>query len=362
MARSDTLRSEIAQLEKKNAGLNNDLAKAQKVANDASAAARRKQDQAGRSRSDSSRRTAMAGAEREAKKAADAQKRIATLQGKIANNTKAIATKRTFLRAAESAELRAQERQADSRRRKEKKHALEVARLSRPTAHVKYVAVQLPKPEPLRVLYLTASPEAVETTIEHPDGSIETNGVWLRVDYEVRQVKDMLRKSTYRDLVTIEHLPAASAMDLLEGLNNHRPHVVHFSGHASSLGLLLENDAGTDAGSELDFTLLARMLGATDDPPRLVVLNACESLDGADDLLQTVPTVIGMSDEINDASAVTFAARFYSGIASAQSVSTSVEQAKVAMMAASLDGAELPVLRTRDDVDPGDLVLVRPPG
>jgi hypothetical protein len=69
-----------------------------------------------------------------------------------------------------------------------------------------------------------------------------------------------------------------------------------------------------------------------------------------------------MSDEINDASAVTFAARFYSGIASAQSVSTSVEQAKVAMMAASLDGAELPVLRTRDDVDPGDLVLVRPPG
>ncbi|CAM5669511.1 CHAT domain-containing protein [Streptomyces viridochromogenes] len=362
MARSDTLRSEIAQLEKKNAGLNSDLAAAQKAANEASAAARKRQEQAARSRSDSSRRTAMAGAEREAKKAADAQKKIATLQAKIADNTKAIARKQTSLRAAESTELRAQDRQADSRRRQEKNHAREVARLSRPAAHVKYVAVQSPKPEPLRVLYLTASPEAVETTIEHPDGSIETNGVWLRVDYEVRQVKDMLRKSTYRDLVTIEHLPAATAMDLLEGLNNHRPHVVHFSGHASSLGLLLENDAGTDAGSELDFTLLARMLGATDDPPSLVVLNACESLDGADDLLQTVPTVIGMSDEINDASAVTFAARFYSGIASAQSVSTAVEQAKVAMMAASLDGAELPVLRTRDDVDPGDLVLVRPPG
>ncbi|WP_179382026.1 CHAT domain-containing protein [Streptomyces sp. SA15] len=91
------------------------------------------------------------------------------------------------------------------------------------------------------------------------------------------------------------------------------------------------------------------------------MLNACESLDGADDLLQAVPTVIGMSDEINDASAVTFAARFYAGIASAQSVSTAVEQAKVAMIAASLDGAELPVLKTRDDVDPGDLILVRPP-
>ncbi|CAL9324752.1 hypothetical protein SUDANB66_06626 (plasmid) [Streptomyces sp. SudanB66_2053] len=114
----------------------------------------------------------MVRAEREAKKAAGAQERIVTPQGKIANNTKVIAPKRTSLRAAESAELCGQERQARP--------------LSRPTAHVTYVAVQLPKPEPLRVLYLTASPGVVETAIEHPDGSIETYGVWLRVDYEVR--------------------------------------------------------------------------------------------------------------------------------------------------------------------------------
>ncbi|MEU8718245.1 CHAT domain-containing protein [Streptomyces sp. NPDC048663] len=107
------------------------------------------------------------------------------------------------------------------------------------------------------------------------------------MDFEVRQVKDMLCKSKYRDLVAVEHLPAATAMDLLEGLNNHRPHVVHFSGHASSLGLLMENDAGTPGGAALDFSLLARVLGAPDEPPRLVVLNACESLEGADDLRST---------------------------------------------------------------------------
>ena len=122
----------------------------------------------------------------------------------------------------------------------------------------------------------------------------------------------------------------------------------------------MENDEGSTRGDDLDFDLLARLLGATDDPPRLVVLNACESLAGADDLLQTVPTVVAMSSSIDDASAVVFAARFYSAIASAQSVSSALDQAKVAMEAASLGGSDLPEARARDDVDLSLLVLVQP--
>lgn len=159
----------------------------------------------------------------------------------------------------------------------------------------------------------------------------------------------------------MEHLPAATSMDLLNGLNDHRPHVVHFSGHASSLGLLMENDAGTPEGDDLEFDPLARLLGATDEPPRLLVLNACQSLAGAEPLLRTVPTVVAMADSIEDASAVVFATRFYAAIASAQSVASALEQAKVAMEAASLDDADLPHARARADVDLSTLVLVKPP-
>lgn len=361
MARSDTIRSDIARLEKKGSGLESDLAKARKALSDATAAAQRKQDQADRTRSDATRRSALSATERELKKVAEAQRKIGDLGGKIADNNKAIASKRQSLRTAEAQEQRTRDRQDEARRRKEKDHAREVARLSQPAPALRYIAVRPPRPAPLRVLYLTANPRSVETTVIHPDGSVETNGVWLRVDYEVRQVKDMLRKSKFRDLVTIEHLPAATAMDLLEGLNDHRPHVVHFSGHASAMGLLMEDDDGSPAGAGIDFGLLARLLGASDEPPSLLVLNACESLEGAEELLQTVPTVIGMSKAINDAAAVTFAARFYSAIASAQSVATAVEQAKVALLASSLDGAEMPEVRTRDGVDPGELILVRQP-
>lgn len=354
------LRSEIVRLKTKGAGLTRDLAKFREDARKAGAAAAKKRSEAGRTKSASTFKTAMSAVDREEKRAADCLKRAAEVEKKIADNDKMLAAKETQLASALKSEQQARDREDARRRTVEKNHARELAQLARPPAAVRYVEVQPPKPEPLRVLYLTANPEAVETTLVHPDGSVETNGVWLRVDYEVRQVKDQLKRSKYRDLVTVEHLPAATSMDLLEGLNEHRPHIVHFSGHANALGLLMEDDAGTTLGDGLDFDLLARMLGATDTPPQLLVLNACESLAGADDLLQTVPAVIAMSDEINDASAVVFAARFYSAIASAQSVASALGQAKVAMEAASLEGSHLPEARSRADVDLGNVILVRP--
>jgi CHAT domain len=139
-------------------------------------------------------------------------------------------------------------------------------------------------------------------------------GVWLRVDREVRDVKQRLRGSRYRDLVELEHKPAADFSKFVDGLNDHRPHVVHFSGHAHSGGIILE---ACDDQNERDFPFdqLARLLGATTDPPQLVVPNACESLDGADELLQIVPVVIGMADTIDDAAAIVFASYFYGAIA-----------------------------------------------
>lgn len=58
---------------------------------------------------------------------------------------------------------------------------------------------------------------------------------------------------------------------------------------------------------------------------------------GVDELLRTVPAVIRVSGVVDGLSAVTLAARFSPAMASAQTAATVVEQASVAMIAASLD-------------------------
>ncbi|WP_128970162.1 hypothetical protein [Rhodococcus opacus] len=77
MARSDTLRSEIARLQAKKGGLAEDIAKAEKTAATAREAARKKRDQASRSKSTTSLKSAMTAAEREDKKVAKAEKDVA---------------------------------------------------------------------------------------------------------------------------------------------------------------------------------------------------------------------------------------------------------------------------------------------
>lgn len=206
MARSDILRREIAGLESKGAGLTKDLAKHQEAANKASVVATRKRSEATKTKSDSIRRTATSAAEREEQKAANALKKVSDVQSKIAINNKSINSKRTSLSAALRDEQRASDREESRRQQKaksesqrhdrdeakrrqtEKQHAREVNRLSSPPTTIRYIEVHPPKPEMLRVLYLTANPESVEVTKQLSDGTLETTGVWLRVEVESRIV------------------------------------------------------------------------------------------------------------------------------------------------------------------------------
>lgn len=271
-------------------------------------------------------------------------KDLATAQTNLDRESRATAQREETKRKTTG---RAADRDDARRRQSEKNHAREVARLSSPT--VRYVhewrTVPAPEAEQLRVLYLTANPEQN-----------------LRTDAEVRGVQDQVRRALHRDLITIDYRPAATSDDLIAGLNDLRPHVVHFSGHAGDAALLFDNGSVEDPqGQDVPYDLLARALGATDVPPVLVVLNGCDTLAGAEVLLQSTAVIVAMASSISDLAASVFAAKFYAAIAAAQSVGTAVQQASVSVDLAGLDeGWKLDVI-ARTDVDTTQRVLVHAP-
>lgn len=243
-------------------------------------------------------------------------------------------------------QAREEQRADDRRRQQERAHASEIARLSRPT--VRYVhevhQVPTPRPEGLRILYLTANPE-----------------MNLRTEAEVRDVRAAVRKATHRDSIAVDFRPAATPEDLLEGLNETRPHVVHFSGHAGDAALLFDN-ASVEApeGREVPYDLLARALSATSEPPLLLVLNGCDTLLGAEALLDAVPIVVATAASISDLAASVFAARLYAAIAEAQPVAAAVAQGSVAVDFAGLAEGWKPTVIQRNGVNLEVQTLIEP--
>jgi hypothetical protein len=343
MSMTDSHRRELARLIEKEASLRKELQRHESDAAKANESAHRYADQARRASNISSMQSHLRSSQRETAKAIQAGNKAADISKKLADNARNQANRKRSLESSEKSDRQAQDREAGRRRQAEKAHAREIARLSVPTVH--YVQVKPPEPEKLRVLYLTSNPS-----------------MDLRTDTEIRQVQQALRGAKYRDMVTIEQRPAATFQDLIDGLNDVRPHVIHFSGHGGAETLLMDGGTiNTVTESQISFQLLVKALDATDSPPTLLVLNACDTLDGAEIILPAVPVVIGMSDNVLDVAAILFAQQFYAALASGQSVGSALKQTKVKIEAAMLDdtASELPHCVARDDVDISELVLVK---
>jgi hypothetical protein len=122
-------------------------------------------------------------------RAVEEDEKAATLSRKLG----ALASDLAGAEANLDREVRATARQAerdDARRRQaEKRDAQEIARISQPI--VRYVhevrTIPTPKPEILRVLYMTANPEKD-----------------LRTEVEVHDVDQAVRAATHRDLIKIQ--------------------------------------------------------------------------------------------------------------------------------------------------------------
>ncbi len=201
----------------------------------------------------------------------------------------------------------------------------------------------LKKRTPLNVLYLMSNP---------------TKKNALSLDKEVKAVKAEIRRSRFRDNIVLHQSGAADFKDILNGLNDHAPRIVHFSGHGNDAGLAM--DGGTVKRGKVSFVtfdLLGKVLAATQSPPDIVVLNACKSTGARRALLAVAKAIVVMENSVTDIAAVAFATQFYGAIASGQPLQAAYDQACAAVEFVSFSEAGTPSLIMASGVNAKKLFL-----
>lgn len=194
----------------------------------------------------------------------------------------------------------------------------------------------------IRILFLAANP-----TLSEP----------LSLGEEEREIRQKINASGQRDRFTIERRSAVRFEDLLQVLNEYRPHVVHFSGHGvGSEGLVLHADQNRP--QLVSSTALRRVFTALRDEIRLVFLNACDSEEQAAAIVASIDFVIGMSAGINDRPARAFAATFYQALGYGRSVRNAFDQGLSVLEVYDNDESTKPRLLCRDGLDPAEAYLL----
>ena len=202
----------------------------------------------------------------------------------------------------------------------------------------------------VKVLFFAANPVA-------PRGAAAISQ--LALDEEIREIGAMIRASDHRNSLLLVSRWAVRPDDLIQALNEERPHVVHFSGHGSLANELILLDQQR-LPKRVTKDAMQCLFGAMKDNVRLVVLNACFSEDQAAAVTKHVDCAIGMTKAIGDEAAITFAASFYRGLGFGRSVKDAFNQGMAALKLAGIAEDKTPWLLSRKGVNPATVKLIQP--
>jgi CHAT domain len=98
----------------------------------------------------------------------------------------------------------------------------------------------------------------------------------LRLDEELREIKNGLRRAKAREQFLIESAEAVRYRDIHRAIIDFEPQIVHFSGHgAQDKGLVFEDETGQE--KLVDAEALAGLFELFAEHLKCVLLNACYS-------------------------------------------------------------------------------------
>ena len=195
----------------------------------------------------------------------------------------------------------------------------------------------------------------------------------LRLDQEVRDIEEGLRRSQKREQFDLTQRWAVRPRDVQRAMLDLNPQIVHFSGHGEGSefvgeadrsqptrklvpdedfaaevsptaigGLVFEDEAGKP--KLISGEALAGLFGLFTEHVECVVLNGCYSATQAEAIAQHIPYVIGMTKAIGDRAAIEFAVGFYDALGAGRSIEDAYKLGCVAIQLAGIAEHLTPLL------------------
>ena len=168
----------------------------------------------------------------------------------------------------------------------------------------------------------------------------------LRLDLEVREIQNGLRRSTKS--FEVRQQWATRPIELRRALLDLKPAYVHFCGHgAGRSGIVLED-------SLVDGEALAGLFALFSATIKCVVLNACYSSIQGQAIAKHIDFVVGMNRAIGDSAAIEFATAFYDALGAGEDIEFAFDLGCNAIYLAGIPEHLTPVLLTRSSGTPTD--------
>jgi tetratricopeptide (TPR) repeat protein len=175
------------------------------------------------------------------------------------------------------------------------------------------------------------------------------NSVPLRLDEEVREIDEGLRRAQMRDRFELEQKWAVRPRDVQRAILEFAPQIVHFSGHGvGEGGLALEDELGQ--AKLVSTSALAGLFELFADQVECVLLNACYSVLQAEAIALHIPYVIGMNQAVGDAAAREFAVGFYDALGADRSIEFAYKLACNSIRMAGIGEDLTPVLLMKNEI------------
>lgn len=195
----------------------------------------------------------------------------------------------------------------------------------------------------LKVLFFASNPKGVRQ---------------LSLDEEARMIEESIRKSEYRDRVQFVSKWATQTTDILQGINELNPDIVHFSSHGTENNeLVMQNSDGTP--KVISKEAVSAVISTVSDKVKLVFFNSCFSSGQAEEVIKCIDSAIGMVNPISDKAACVFATQFYSSLVFGHSLEKAFSQAKAMLMLEGISEEDTPQLCIKEGLNPSTLIFVK---